>query len=343
MADRTRWGIVGTGKIAKLFAPALKALPDAELVAVGSRTRDGADAFGDAYGVPRRHASYEDLAADADVDVVYVATPHPFHKDNTLLCLRAGKAVLCEKPFAVNAAEAREMVACARRKGLFLMEAMWTRFLPVIRRVGEWVAAELIGKARVLTADFGYRCPGDPRSRAMAPELAGGGLLDVGVYPISLAYMLFGRPIGATGLAHLGPTGVDEQAGLVLSWPGGEIALLACAVRTTTAHVARIDGTAGRIEVPDFWHATKATLWRDRHAPQTFERPHFCNGYEYEAQEVMECLRAGGTESRVMPLDESLAIMETLDALRAQWGLRYPMEADGAAGPAGDVTAIMNS
>jgi predicted dehydrogenase len=302
-------------------------LPDAKLVAVGSRSAEKAAAFGAEFGAERCHASYEALAGDRQVDAVYVATPHPLHAANSILCLQAGKAVLCEKPFTVNAAQAREVIGVARACGVFCMEAMWTRFLPVIVQVREWLAAGAVGEPRMLTADFGFRAGWNPASRLLAPELAGGSLLDVGVYVIALALMVFGRrPSAVTGLAHLGETGVDEQAAFVLGFDRGELAVLSSAVRTNTPQGARIDGTDGRIAIDAFWHASHAVLSVNGREPEACDRPLEGTGYNYEAAEVGRCLRAGLLESDVIGLDETLAIMETMDTLRAQWGLRYPCE-----------------
>ncbi len=319
---------MGAGHIAGKFAQGLTWLEGAELVAIGSRAQGTADAFGDRFGVPHRHASYEALAADPDVDVVYVATPHPMHRANSLLCLEAGKAVLCEKPFAVNAGEAAEVVACGRERGLFLMEAMWSRFLPAYVELRRILAEGLIGEVRMVKADFGYRSWWYPEGRLLNPALAGGALLDVGCYTVSLASMVFGGPPDrVTGLAHIGETGVDEQAGVVLGYGGGALAVLTCAVRTATPFDAHVAGTEGfvRIHHP-CWVPTRMALVPASGEEQPLEVSYEGNGFNYEAAEVMACLRAGRTESDVMPLDESVAIMETLDRIRAQWGLKYPME-----------------
>jgi predicted dehydrogenase len=322
-----RWGILGTGRIAKTFAQGLAVLPDAELVAVGSRSQTTADAFGDMFHVPHRHASYEGLAADPDVDVVYVATPHSLHRDNSLLCLEAGKAVLCEKPFAINAAQAEEVVALARECGRFVMEAMWTRFLPAIVRVRGLLAEGAIGEVRLLSADFGFRAEFDPRGRLFDPYLGGGALLDVGVYTVSLASMVFGPPARIVSMAHLGPTGVDEQAAVILGYERGQLAVLTTAVRTSTPQEAILMGTGGQMRIhSQWWHPTTLTLALEGREEEVIYLPFEGNGYHYEAAEVMDCLRSGRLESDVMPLDETLAIMETMDQMRAQWGLRYPME-----------------
>ena len=328
MTDKVRWGILGTGNIAKQLARGLAVLPDAVLLAVGSRSQENADGFGEQFDVARRYASYADLANDPDVEVVYVATPHSLHRENSLLCLQAGKAVLCEKPFAINATEAREVVALARERQLFVMEAMWTRFLPVMGRVRELLAGGVIGDVRLVTADFGFRTSFNPQGRLFNPELGGGGLLDVGIYPVSLAAMVFGpRPTRVSSMAHLGETGVDEQAAMILGYEQGQLAILSSAVRTRTPQEAFLMGTQGwiRIHTP-WWMPTALTVSIQGQEDQTETLPFEGNGYNYEAAEVMACLRAGRLESDVIPLDETLAVMETLDQIRGQWGLRYPME-----------------
>jgi predicted dehydrogenase len=328
MAENMRWGILATGSIAHKFAEGLRAVPDAELAAVGSRTQSTADQFGDQHGIPRRHASYEALAADPEVDVIYIATPHPMHRPNAILCLEHDKAVLCEKPFTVNAREARAVIGVARKRKTFLMEAMWTRFLPTVTQARRWIAEGAIGELRMVEASFGFRGGPDVTSRILAPELGGGSLLDVGVYPISLASMVFGGPPQEiTGMADVGKTGVDEQAAMILRYPNGALAILACAVRTNTLHNAVIMGTDGMIvlEAP-FWCGTVVTLDRPGEAPIRLELPLEGNGYNYQAVEVMRRMRAGNLESDIMPLDETVTIMETMDALRQQWGVKYPME-----------------
>lgn len=328
MTDRIRWGILGTGSIANKLATALAVLPDAELVAVGSRSQASADAFGDKYNIAHRHASYEALAADPDVDAVYVATPHPLHHPNTLMCLDAGKAVLCEKPFAINTREAEEMVRFARERRVFLMEAMWTRYLPIVVRVREWLKEGLIGKPRMVAADFGFRAGFNEESRLFDRAMGGGALLDVGIYPISLASMVFGKqPTRITGFADIGKSGVDEQAAVVLGYDQDELATLYTAIRTNTPQEAVIMGEEGSIRIHSpFWYGTTATLSVSKREPETVVLNYEGNGYNYEAAEVMRCMRNGELESPVMPLDETLELMQTLDAIRAQWGLKYPTD-----------------
>ena len=326
--SKIRWGILSTGMIAGLFVEGLRDVADAEVAAVGSRTRESAEAFGERYGIPRRHGSYEALAADPDVDVIYIGTPHNLHAANTRTCLEAGKAVLCEKPFALNAEQARGMVALARKRGLFLMEAMWTRFRPHMVELRRLLAEGVIGEPRMLHTNFGFRIPFDPKHRLFDPALGGGALLDVGVYPISLAHMVFGTPEAVVSLAALGETGVDEQMSAVLRFSGGRLAVCSAATRTKLPLTATISGTEGQIELPPApWSGDSQLLLR---RPDGSEEPiaitHVGNGYNYQVEEVHACLRAGRGESAIMSLDESIAIMANLDAIRAPWGLRYPGE-----------------
>lgn len=328
MSSQTfRWGIVGLGNIAHKFAEGLKAVPGAQLVAVASRTQAKADQFGDQYGARRRYATYHALADDAEVDAVYVATPHPMHKEDALMCIDAGKAVLCEKPFTINAREAEVVIDRARRQKVFLMEAMWTRFFPIMVRLRELLAQQAIGELNMVQADFGFRAGVEPEGRLFSKALGGGGLLDVGIYPLSLASMVLGTPADVTGLAAIGTTGVDERAGFVCRYPNGGIAILSTAVRTNTPQEAWFWGTAGRIKIhSEFWKPSRMSVFRDGKPAEEIELPYEGNGYNYEAIEVMNAVREGRLESPVMPLDESLALMQTMDKLRAQWGLKYPME-----------------
>ena len=330
-----RWGLIGTGAICKQFARAFagaeawEAPAQAHLAAVASRTEEGAARFAAEFGVPKAKAygSYEALLADPEIDAVYVGTPHPAHCGNVLAALRAGKPVLCEKPLAMNAREAGAMVAEARARNLFLMEAMWTRWLPVTLRVREWIASGAIGEVRMLKADFGGRMEWKPKERLLNKALGGGALLDVGIYPVSYAAMLFGTaPLSVHSAAHIGETGVDEQASVLLHYPGGAQAVLTCALRTPLGARAEIFGTAGRIVIPDFYGATEATLYPSGQEPTRIEAPHPVNGFAYELREATRCLASGLKESPGLPLDESLAILRLMDTIRKDWDLRY--EAD---------------
>ena len=328
MTQIIRWGILSTGLIAKKFAEGLQAVPDAQLIAVGSRSQESADEFGERFSIPKRHASYEALVNDPDVDVIYIGTPHNFHQENMLLCLNAGKHVLCEKPFTVNAPEAAEVIALAREKGLFLMEAMWSRYFPAMVKLRELLAEKAIGDVMLVQADFGYRM-GEilPEHRIFNPKFGGGALLDVGIYPISLISMIYGKqPERIASLTHLGETGVDELSVMTFAYGKNQSAIATTAIQVDTQHEAWICGTKGRIHIPHFWRATGLTLYKNGEEAQPISMPINGNGYNYQAQEVGECIRAGKPESAIMPLDESLAIMQTMDTIRAEWDLKYPME-----------------
>ena len=327
MTEKVRWGILAPGIIARKFATGLSFLADAEIVAVGSRTQESGERFAQEFDVPTIHVGYEKLAADPNVDAIYIASPHSFHAEQSILCLEQGKAVLCEKPFTINAAEARRVVDAARANHCFLMEAMWTRHLPMTAKMRALVADGVIGDIRMITGDLGFRTGFNPHGRLFAPELGGGGLLDVGVYPISLVSMFLGKPARIVSMADIGETGVDEQAAAIFGFPGGEMAIIHTAIRTNTLRECAIMGTDGQIRL----HApalstTHITVSQTGKEPEEIEVPYVGNGYNYQAAEVHRCLKEGLTESPNMPLDETISIMETMDAIRAQWGLKYPME-----------------
>ena len=339
--QKIRWGILSTGYIANLFAEGLTALDDASLVAVGSRSQSGAESFGERWHVPHRHGSYEALANDPDVEVIYIGTPHPFHYENTLLCLNAGKHVLVEKPFAMNARQTREMIDLAHQKGLFLMEAMWTRYLPAMVQVRKWIAEGEIGDVELVRAHFSFAANFNPRSRLYAPELGGGALLDAGIYPISFAHMVLGTPNMISSTAALGKTGTDDHSAYLLGYEGGKTALLSSGVNLAIPVEAEVFGAKGYIKVHEPWLRPTAVTLAKLPAPgsdikliydgipfdkQTVHPPTRGNGYNYEAAEVGHCIRSGQHESAILRLDETLAIMETLDKLRKHWNLTYPNE-----------------
>lgn len=328
MGECIRWGILSTGAIARSFVKGLNAVPDAEPVAVGSRSQQAADAFGDEFGIPRRHPSYVALANDPDVDVIYVATPHSLHRENSILCLRAGKPVLCEKPFAINRSEAAEIVAAAREEGLFLMEAMWTRFLPIMYQVRQWLGEGAIGEVRMVSADFGFgSSPDTTKSRLYDPALGGGALMDVGIYSLSFASMVYRRaPSRVMSMGHIGELEVDEQAGMMLGYDAGAMAMLFTSIQCGTSHWAHIMGTEGIIRIhPPYWRGTTATLLRDG-KEEVAERNYDGNGYNCQAEAVGRYLREGKLESEEIPLDETVDIMGTMDTIRDRIGLKFPME-----------------
>jgi predicted dehydrogenase len=314
-----RWGILGTGLIARTFATDLRLTDSGVAAAVGSRSQESADRFADEFGIEARHAAYESLVADPSVDIVYVATPHPSHRENAILALRAGKPVLVEKPFAMNAAEAAEIVAVAREENLFAMEAMWTRFLPHVVQIREWLAAGVLGDLVTVTADHGQWFAEDPKFRLFAPELGGGALLDLGIYPVSFASMILGSPDRIAAVIDPAFTGVDAQTSMVFGYANGAQAVLTCTLRAKSPTRAAIVGTEARIEVDgDFYApASMALLPRDGE-PTRIESTHEGRGLRHQVDEVARRLAAGDLESPLMPLDESVAIMETMDAVQTQ-------------------------
>jgi predicted dehydrogenase len=322
-----RWGILGTGLIAAELATALKAMPDADIVAVGSRTTASADAFADRFGIPHRHASYRDLAHDPDVDIVYVATPNTLHAENSLMCLNAGKPVFCEKPFTVNAKEAEEVIRIAKERKLFLMEAMCTRHMPIVREAKRLIEEGAIGDVRMMHGDFGMATNLDPDHRLMNLRMAGGVLLDVGIYPLSLASYLLGPIEDAVATAYIGKTGVDYQIAVSMRHGEGRVSALTASLEARSPHETVIMGTKGRIHLK--WPAFKGdklTLVLDGGESREIHMPYESNGYQFELSDAMQCLREGRSESAIMPLDETLALMRIMDRIRGQIGLRYPGE-----------------
>ncbi|MFJ5720372.1 Gfo/Idh/MocA family protein [Streptomyces sp. NPDC093149] len=331
MSGSVRWGVLATGGIAATFTEDLRAMPDAEVVAVASRTDASARAFAQRFGIPRAYGSWAALAADDEVDVVYVATPHSAHREAAALCLEAGKHVLCEKAFTLNAREAGELVKLARDRGLFLMEAMWTYCNPVVRRMTELVRDGAIGDIRTVQADFGFAGDFGPGHRLRDPALGGGALLDLGVYPVSFAQLLLGEPDRVQADALLSPEGVDLNTAMLLSWSrAGASALLNCSIVGDTPVTASITGTKGRIDFPHgFFYPERFVLHRPGQEPEEFTAGATgagLRGMQFEQAEVARALRAGETESPLVPLDGSLAVMRTLDAVRDRIGVRYPAD-----------------
>jgi predicted dehydrogenase len=318
-----RWGILGTGGIAATFATDLKLTEGAVLAAVGSRTAEAATGFAERHGFARAHGSWADLAADDEVDVVYVATPHAFHHAAATACIAGGKHVLCEKPMTLDLASATDLVQAARSRGVFLMEAMWMRCNPAIRRIVELIADGAIGEVTAVHADFGIQGPFPATHRLMDPALGGGALLDLGVYPINLAHLILGAPVDVRAWAQLSPEGVDQNTGLLFGYPSGAVAALTCSLVGATGNVATITGTTGRIQLPtDFYMPRTFTLHRGSES-EVFDLDFPGRGYQFEAAEVQRCLAAGELESPLMPQSTTLEIMGLLDAVREQIGVRY--------------------
>lgn len=320
-----RFGILGAGKIALRFAEALRGIGGMP-AAVASRDKDRAEAFGDRFGIPARYDSYADMLADPGIDCVYVATPHGLHRDHMIACLEAGKAVLCEKAFALDRAEAEEVFRIAEARGLFVMEAMWTRFLPVIRETLEAVRNGEIGRIVSLEADFAFRGSSDPAGRLLDPALGGGALLDIGIYPITFANLFLGIPEAISGKARFAETGVDVDDRIVYRYPSAR-AVLQASFLEERDRTARIRGTEGTLVLPAFWAAERAVILDSSgNLRREIVRPHRVNGMEYEILETERCLREKRRESPIMPWSETLEILRQTDEIRKSWGFRYPRE-----------------
>jgi predicted dehydrogenase len=314
MNKPVRWGIIGTGKIASTFARDLQMIDEGEVVAVGSRRRESADAFGDEFNVARRHDSYEALVADPEVDAVYVGTPHPMHFENAALALEHGKPVLVEKAFTMTSSEARDLVALARSKSLFMMEAMWTRFLPHVVALRDLIARGDLGELVMVEADHGQWFAPDPGSRLFAPELGGSAMLDLGVYPVSFASMLLGPPARMVSMVDPAFTGVDGQASMIFGYDSGAQALLTCTSRARSATRACVTGTEARVEIDaDFYAPTSFRLITRAGEVTEYDFDVAPRGLRFQAIEVARCLEAGLLESPVMPLDETISIMATME------------------------------
>ncbi len=322
-----RWGVLAPGRIAHRFAQALESVEGAGLYAVASRSQERGQAFAQRYRASVHYDSYEALADDPEVDAIYIASPHRFHHAQARLCLEAGKPVLVEKPFTVSASEAADLIALAQRQNLFLMEALWSRYLPVWRQVREWLDEGSIGGVTLISSTFCFRAERDPSDRKFNHDLAGGALLDLGVYNISLSQWVAGEPPTETrALAYIGDTGVDELTAGTMAYPRGVVSQFACSFLVDGVNEMAIYGTKGRIRVhPNFWEPTRATLvvdGKERAVSLPFRR----NGFEYQIEEAIRCVRSGKGESDTMPLAATLASMNTMDQIREQIGLRYSFE-----------------
>jgi predicted dehydrogenase len=322
------WGIVGPGRIARLVINDFPHVPGARVLGVASRSKARADAFAADHGLERAYGSYAEIIADPDLDVLYIATPHPQHRAIALAALRAGKAVLVEKTFTATVAGAQAIVAEARSRQLFAMEAMWTRFQPAIVEARRLVADGAIGEVRQVQADLGVDRPYDETDRLFDPAQGGGALLDLGVYVVSFGQYFLGVPERIEAVGSLAPTGVDWEVGLLLGYPDGRAAALLGSLRHHTPGAARIQGTKGWIEVPPrFHHPHRIRLVRAGHEPEEIARPPLGAGYSHELIEVTECVRAGRTESAVMPLDDTLAVQRILNHAAEQLGVFHAEDA----------------
>ncbi len=322
-----RWGIMATGKIAGGFARNLALLPECEIAAVGARRLESARAFAAEHGAARAYGDYRALVADPDVDVVYVATPHALHREHVELAFEAGKPVLCEKPLTLNARDAAELVVQARERGLFLMEGMWMRCNPLVRRLQQLAAEGVLGEVRQVRADLGFVVDKPPTDRLLDPALGGGALLDMGVYPLTFAHLFLGPPTTVAAAAALSPAGVDLDVTLALAYESGATASLSSSMTSWSPRTASIATDLGRVDVPEsFHHPITATWTRDGHT-ETITEEVIGTGLANEALEVVRCLRSGETESPLVPLDESVALLGLLDRIRRDIGVAYAGDA----------------
>jgi predicted dehydrogenase len=322
-----KWGILGAGRIARKFASDLKLVADAELIAVGSRSQQSADEFGNEFNIKNRHAGYEALVKDPEVDVIYIATPHNLHYENTLLCLQHNKAVLCEKPFAINAGQAKIMIDMAREKRVFLMEALWTKFHPHYRKMKEMIGQGLLGEVRSVLINFGFKPAPPIPARLFDPALGGGTLMDIGIYNVFMAMSVLGKPDVVEATITPASTGVDEQCAVLFKYKNGAMAQLFSTFSSNLATEADISGTQGRIRLTSRFYEPSTTIEYFAKYPDSREiisvEKETGFGYQYEARHVNDCLKRGLTESDVIPFADTLLLMETLDKIRRIVGIRY--------------------
>ena len=322
-----RWGILGPGRIAHKFCTDLLKVHDAEIMAVGSRSLDRAQSFAQQYNIPHAYGSYEDLMQSDEIDVIYIATPHNSHRTNTLGCLSHGKHVLCEKPMGINSAEVSEMIRTARSSNLFLMEALWTAFFPAIAKVKELIVDGAIGPIKMIEADFGFTASVAATHRLYNPTLAGGALLDIGIYPVFLAHLLKGNPDQINAQASMTDTGVDGSTAIQMLWADGTHAVLSSTILADTPIIATISGPKGYIQLHRRWHECReVSLFNKSGRVNSWSFPDEYIGYAYEIEEVHRCLRVGRQESDVLPNQFSLDLIESLDEIRRLIGLKYPTE-----------------
>ncbi|MFC5664233.1 Gfo/Idh/MocA family protein [Kitasatospora misakiensis] len=327
-APSLNWGVIAPGWIAGAFVEALQKYTEQRVVAVGSRDTGRARAFADRFGIPRAYGSYAELVEDAEVDIVYVASPHSGHFEHAMLAVEAGRHVLVEKAFTRNAREAEELIEAARKRGVFLMEAMWTRFLPHVDVVRQVVESGLLGELQTVVADHGQRMEPDPASRLYAPELAGGALLDLGIYPVSFASMVLGEFTSVTAVGTKTFTGVDGQASIVVTGESGAHGVLNTSLFAVTPTTASISGTQGRLEIDGMFFTPNRVrlIGRDNETIDTFTPTPRDGGLCYQAAEAARCISEGRLESDLMPLSETLYLMRVLDGVRRDLGVVFPGE-----------------
>ncbi|MFC4232869.1 Gfo/Idh/MocA family protein [Parasediminibacterium paludis] len=309
-----RWGILGAGKIAQKFCTALNFVNGAQVYAIASRNAEHAQAFAVKYNAAKFYTSYLDLVTDPDIDIIYIATPHAFHHEHTMLCLQHCKPVLCEKPMSLNSSLSKEMTDFATQQGIFLMEGLWTRCMPFIEKILSLIAEDAIGTIKHIQADFGFAAPFDTNGRLFNKSLGGGSVLDVGIYPIFLATLLLGKPTTVHAIVNKAETGVDVSADMLLQYADGATAHLLSSIGFNTPITATILGTKGRIAIHNpFFKATDLSLVLNDGTTKTFAYPHLCNGFEYEIEHVMYCLENGLLQSPKLPHHFTLQLSTIMD------------------------------
>lgn len=322
-----RLGIVGPGRIVERVMPDMVNSSEIKITAVASRSYERAEAAARKYNIPHAYGSYEEMAASDQVDLVYIALPHPFHCEAACLMMQHGKNVICEKPMTVNDAEAEKMIRCARENNVFLMEAMWTRFVPATLKAKELVAAGAIGEIRHMYADFAFRGAYDEKDRVYALDLAGGALLDLGVYPLMAMTDFMGcQPVKASALAHKAPTGADMRMSVQMLFENGVTGQFFCGMDVTGEQSMLLYGTEGIIEIPHFWEAESVILRRSGCEEEIYRYPHQFENYHYEFDHAAKCIQQGLKESPVVTLAESLAVSKLCTELRKETGILYPMD-----------------
>jgi predicted dehydrogenase len=323
-ADRpVRWGILATGKIAGDFAGNLALLPQAEIAAVGARRLESAQEFARTHGAARAYGGYRELVEDPDVDVVYVATPHALHLDHVRMAFAAGKPVLCEKALTLNARDAAQLVAEARERRLFLMEGMWMRCNPVVRRLRQLLGTGELGTVQQVRADLGFLVDKPPTDRLLDPALGGGALLDMGIYPLTFAHLFLGEPSAVAAAATLSAAGADVNLALALGYRSGAVASLSTTMTAWSPRTASIATERGRFDLAESFHHPTDATWTSDGRTETIHEDVIGTGLANEALEVIRCLRNGETESPLVPLDESVALLALMDRIRADIGVRY--------------------
>jgi scyllo-inositol 2-dehydrogenase (NADP+) len=323
--NKIKWCILGTGWISRKFAEALKAVDNSELYAVGSRTRENAESFAREFNVTKAYSSYDEATNDRDVNVIYIGTPHTLHCENTLMCLEKGKNVLCEKPFGINGSEVRKMVAKAKEKNLFLMEALWTRFLPNIIKTKELIDSGEIGKVKFLNSCFSVKSSYGPEHRQYNRALGGGSLLDIGIYNVFLSLFLLGKPKEFIAMAGIGNTDVDNSCSFTFKYDNDTLAVMYSSFMAQSNSIAEIHGETGKILLPHMFHCPNDVIitkldGEEKIIPFEFKS----NGYNFEAEEVVKCLQAGKTQSELMSWNDSLELIDMLDSIRERCGIVYP-------------------